>query len=618
MTLDITGGTLAAGGANAIATVSAVSTIAAQVDTDYAVFVGGDGAGGTAYVGGNKITLTDGTIINVDSVDANDDVLTFTVDSGSTAPGILSENATLAQLSTDGTGTGFTLTLADVNQEVFAVTVGVPGNYLTQPDNPNTPTGGTGAGVTLTGTYGVNYSPVSATASLQDRAELTDSQNQTNYIGAGNGTFAGGTDYLFDEVLTLSENSIVTVDAIAATNYVTIAGQDETLYDGITMNQGGFSGGDGVGGTAYVGGNTITLTDGTVVLVDLVDGNGDVTEFTVTTSSTIVSTITVATHTQQSTSGTGTGFSLTTGSLNELRTGPVTAFTVASTGVDPFFLGQILGVTLADADGVGTLPVNQQTVSNGFTLTPTTNNAVTLSHVGATAIVTPIITNGIVSSVAVNNVGSSYLVGQPVLISHPGPTTLATASVASINGTGGITAIVVTNGGTGYETRNALVSVTHPNGQDFVGTVQVNQSGSVTGISVQNGGVLYNDVFPYTTISDATGSGANVNITGVTAGAISSIQLTDGGGGYSATPTILIFNSDVSPNNSATILLTVEANTYGTDPQEYYAVLSGQATDVVIADQIQYVLDYFVALGYNIRAQVNPSTGNTMQWQLIW
>ena len=41
-------------------------------------------------------------------------------------------------------------------------------------------------------------------------------------------------------------------------------------------------------------------------------------------------------------------------------------------------------------------------------------------------------------------------------------------------------------------------------------------------------------------------------------------------------------------------------------------------TDAVIADQIQYVLDYFTALGYNIRAQVNPSTGNTLQWQIIW
>ena len=48
LTLDITGGTLAGGGSDATVTVSALSTIAAQDETDYAVFVGGDGAGGTA------------------------------------------------------------------------------------------------------------------------------------------------------------------------------------------------------------------------------------------------------------------------------------------------------------------------------------------------------------------------------------------------------------------------------------------------------------------------------------------------------------------------------------------------------------------------------------------
>ena len=131
---------------------------------------------------------------------------------------------------------------------------------------------------------------------------------------------------------------------------------------------------------------------------------------------------------------------------------------------------------------------------------------------------------------------------------------------------------------------------------------------------------MYGNLFPSIVINDVSGTGANINVTGVAAGAISSIQLTDGGSGYSATPTLLYYNADGTQHTITTedITLTVESNTYGTDPQAYYAVLSGQATDPVIADQIQYVLDYFDALGYNVRAQVNPATGDTMQWQLIW
>lgn len=113
-----------------------------------------------------------------------------------------------------------------------------------------------------------------------------------------------------------------------ATTYITIAAQDETSFDG-TGGNGTFVGGDGAGGTAYVAADTITLSDGTVITVDAVNGDDDVTEFTVTTASTSVFN-TGATLTQTSTSGTGTDFSITTGANNEavsdISTLPVTGF----------------------------------------------------------------------------------------------------------------------------------------------------------------------------------------------------------------------------------------------------------------------------------------------------
>jgi hypothetical protein len=95
----------------------------------------------------------------------------------------------------------------------------------------------------------------------------------------------------------------------------TIAAQDETDFDGAGDN-GTFVGGDGDDGTPYAPSDTITLSDGTVITVDAVDGDGDVTEFTVTSSSTSVFT-SGETLTQASTSGSGVAFSITTGPNNE-------------------------------------------------------------------------------------------------------------------------------------------------------------------------------------------------------------------------------------------------------------------------------------------------------------
>jgi len=84
--------------------------------------------------------------------------------------------------------------------------------------------------------------------------------------------------------------------------------QDETNYDGTAPN-GTFVGGDGLVGTPYVALDTITLSDGSIIRVDAVDGNGDVTDFTVLTNSGNVTP--GVTLTQAGTSGSGNAFTLT-------------------------------------------------------------------------------------------------------------------------------------------------------------------------------------------------------------------------------------------------------------------------------------------------------------------
>ena len=112
------------GGSVTIASGAAVSSstlIAGQDETNFdglgnnGIFVAGDGAGPTAYAIGDAITLSDCSVITVDSVDGgNGDVVTFTVTtSGST----VTASATLAQIgaSVPNGGFGFNVTPESAN-----------------------------------------------------------------------------------------------------------------------------------------------------------------------------------------------------------------------------------------------------------------------------------------------------------------------------------------------------------------------------------------------------------------------------------------------------------------------------------------------------------------------
>jgi hypothetical protein len=456
---------------------------------------------------------------------------------------------------------------------------------------------------------GSGYVPVSATASLATPVILIGAtvQDETFYQGGGtNGTFVRGDDYVVGEVITLNDTpgSTITVDAITTTGYVTTAGQTQANYDDVVPSA--TANGSFTGGSGYADGDTITLNDGTLITV-VTAAAGVVTVFTVTTASTSSASSSGATRVQSSTSGSGVGFTLTTDTNNEILVGQVTQFSVTTNSGAEFFL--LYGLQQESTTGIGA----------GFALTPNTAN-VTTGVGGSGAIITPIVTNGVVTSIVIDpiNNGTGYLPNNPVLITHPSGSGFS-GLVSSVGVGGEVEAITITNGGNNYGTVSATVTVAHSTGFGFEGTV-VTSGGVVTGISVQDGGQQYGDVYPYIVVSDATGSGAEINVTGVSGGAITSIQLADGGYNYSDTPSVLIYNYDGTQNSTATITLTTEADTFNNpnDPSDYYLVLSGQASDVVVSDQLQYVLDYFTALGYNIRAQVNPATNNTIQWQIIW
>ncbi len=100
--------------------------IASQTQADFdgaggnGVFVGGDGAGGTAYVALDTITLSNGALVTVTTVDGDGDVTGFTI---SDIGAFVTPSIDLTQTATSGTGTDFTLTPESANVVAFKLTV---------------------------------------------------------------------------------------------------------------------------------------------------------------------------------------------------------------------------------------------------------------------------------------------------------------------------------------------------------------------------------------------------------------------------------------------------------------------------------------------------------------
>ena len=118
--------------------------------------------------------------------------------------------------------------------------------------------------------------------------------------------------------------TIVVDDRLLFTNLddqETIAAQDETNFNG-AGNNGTFVGGTGFAPSPGIDdGDTITLSDGTVVTIDNVAAGGDVDQFTILSASTTPF-APGATLTQTGTTGSGTSFTLTPGTANEAQVVP--------------------------------------------------------------------------------------------------------------------------------------------------------------------------------------------------------------------------------------------------------------------------------------------------------
>jgi len=293
--------------------------------TNNGVFVGGDGVGGTAYVAGDAITMSDGSVITVDVVDGNGDVTDFTVTTSGGSNVTAGVTLTQASVVPANGQVAFTLTPEQNNISQGTLQWDVDDSYLRNTGDildSGTLQIASGAALDL---------PTGATITIA--GDVTEASIQTPSGGFANNddlinkeyvdSIAGGFDYKESVRIATTPTDILGG---------MIAAQDETVFDGAGNN------GTFVGGGSYAALDTITLSDGTVITVDVVSV-GVITDFTVTTAGT--NNVAGVVLTQTSTSGGGSAFTLTPGTNN---IGGVYATSPSN--------GQFTGVDLSSGTGI--------------------------------------------------------------------------------------------------------------------------------------------------------------------------------------------------------------------------------------------------------------------------
>lgn len=191
-------------------------------------------------------------------------------------------------------------------------------------------------------------------------------------------------------------------------------------------------------------------------------------------------------------------------------------------------------VTFSGGGGTGAVATAQLTVGpiasvmvtnggSGYTTAP----AVTFSD--GTGSATAQIAGGRVTSITVTQPGS-YSIAPTVLFANGG----GTGAAATVNLSWGVSALTVTNGGSGYK---SVPAVTFSGGGGTGAAADAILSRSVSGVTLSNGGSGYTSE-PIVTLVEGGGSGATATAQ-FFGGRITGIVVTNGGTGYATAPTVV-------------------------------------------------------------------------------
>ena len=283
----------------------------------------------------------------------------------------------------------------------------------------------------------------------------------------------------------------------------------------------------------------------------------------------------------------------------------------------------VTGTTDATADVVTTtsgLVTNFNITVPGDGYDPMVATASVVSA-GTGAQITTIVDSdtGTITSATIDAAGTGYTAGDVVTITHTVGTG-ADVVIGTVDTGGEILSLTINSGGVDYQTLYSTVTVSHPTGQGFEGTVQTS-AGAVIGVSIQAAGLLYADLYPSAVFTDGLGEDTVVVLVDdSTPGPIESVTILNGGYGFQEDSVgTIVAAKDVNDDDvgtGATISITVNFNPYGTTPNDYYLAVIGQGS-CAAKDAVEQVIFYFTSLGYTITPIPDPATG-TISWEVCW
>lgn len=269
--------------------------------------------------------------------------------------------------------------------------------------------------------------------------------------------------------------------------------------------------------------------------------------------------------------------------------------------------------------------------NGGSDYSPVSSTLSVISGTGNGANLVPLVdAQGQIVNINIVSGGTGYTLGDTITATRAVLPNIAYVDaefvITTVSNTGAIVDVGIINPGSGYQDSVTTVDIVssidpllpYPIGGGFSGTVLVNSSGVITGVVIDNVGSGYADLRPQLVITDP-GTGAETLVT-LSESSVASISVTESGTQYTSSATGTVLNPPTAevPTTPATVTINTSVNTFGTNPNLYWQVWSGTATNKPIQLQLNSVISYFKGLGYNIVIQTNPGTGSTIQWYICW
>lgn len=225
--------------------------------------------------------------------------------------------------------------------------------------------------------------------------------------------------------------------------------------------------------------------------------------------------------------------------------------------------------------GAGTIaPTNTATITDGgsgYTVVP---GYTVFGGSGSGVVLTPVIANGSVVSLTVNDPGSGYLPGEIVQVAFEGGGSDNSAILEAVLSVSGVSFITLISGGHSYSNGTFALGFSGGGGGSGAAGVFVVSGGVVTSVTITAGGSGYTETPTVSFSASSGGSGAEA-VASITGAFVTAVNVIDGGTGFTGTPVLTFAGgggtgaagvANMNGGSIASVTITNNGSNYTTAP----------------------------------------------------